>query len=270
MFQTSTPADDALDLDTLNADLSDTPFSGNLHFFPTIPSTNSLLMQHADDGAPHGTVYFADQQTAGRGRGAHSWQSPPGSGLYVSILLRPTIAPADVLWFSLAAGLAVREAVRQVTSLEADLRWPNDLLLGPKKFCGILTELHAEVTRVRHLVIGIGINVHQNAFPHELSQQATSLRIESGEHWARQELMLALLKAIHREAIELTTQLTAATQSILARIEGSSSWVRGKCVHVDEAGGYTGTTAGLDSRGFLLVETGSGRRTVLSGGVRAL
>ena len=123
----------------------------------------------------HGLVCFADEQTAGRGRGAHTWQSPPSSGLYVSVLLRPKIAPADVLWLSLAAGLAVREAVRQVTSLEADLRWPNDLLLGPKKFCGILTELNAEVTRVRHLVVGIGINVHQERFPEELHRQATSL-----------------------------------------------------------------------------------------------
>ena len=126
-------------------------------------------MQEADAGAPEGLVCFADEQTAGRGRGAHTWQSPPGSGLYVSVLLRPKIAPADVLWLSLAAGLAVREAIQQVTGLEADLRWPNDLLFGPKKFCGILTELNAEVTRVRHLVVGIGINVHQERFPEELS-----------------------------------------------------------------------------------------------------
>src|SRR5208282_125723 len=98
-------------------------------------------MQEADAGAPSGLICFADEQTAGRGRGAHTWQSPPGSGLYLSVLLRPKVAPADVLWLSLAAGLAVREAVLQVTALEADLRWPNDLLFGPRKFCGILTEL---------------------------------------------------------------------------------------------------------------------------------
>src|SRR5277367_2464353 len=141
--------DDPFDLRALNSALAGTPFAGNLRFFPTIHSTNTLAMQQADAGAPHGLVCFADEQTAGRGRGAHSWQSPPGSGLYVSVLLRPKIAPADVLWLSLAAGLAVREGVRQVTALEADLRWPNDLLFGPKKFCGILTELNAEVTRVR-------------------------------------------------------------------------------------------------------------------------
>jgi BirA family biotin operon repressor/biotin-[acetyl-CoA-carboxylase] ligase len=261
---------DPFDLPTLNTALASTPFAQNLHFYPTIHSTNTLLMQQADAGAPEGTVCFADEQTAGRGRGAHTWASPPGSGLYVSILLRPRIAPADALWLSLAAGLAVREAVQQVTSLEADLRWPNDLLLGPKKFCGILTELNAEVTRVRHLVIGIGINVHQEQFPDELGQQATSLFIETGKHWPREELLLALLQAIQEEATALATSLPQATQSILARLEQSSTWIKGKRVHVDEAEAYTGTTAGLDPRGFLLVQTPEGMRTVLSGGVRAL
>jgi len=261
---------DAFDILALKAALARTPFAQNLHFYPTIHSTNTLLMQQADAGAPEGTVYFADEQTAGRGRGAHSWESPPGSGLYVSILLRPRIAPADVLWLSLAAGLAVREAVKQVASLEADLRWPNDLLLGPKKFCGILTELNAEVTRVRHLVVGIGINVHQEQFPKELSHLATSLHIETGKHWPRQELLVALLKALYREANDLATNLPQATQSILARLEQSSSWIKGKRVHVDEGECYTGTTAGLDSRGFLFVQTAAGLRTVLSGGVRAL
>jgi BirA family biotin operon repressor/biotin-[acetyl-CoA-carboxylase] ligase len=266
----SPPHQDPFDIPALNAALTDTPFAGRLHFYPTIHSTNTLLMQQGEAGAPVGSVYFADEQTAGRGRGAHSWQSPPGSGLYVSVLLRPKIAPADVLWFSLAAGLAVREAVQQVTSLEADLRWPNDLLLGPKKFCGILTELNAEVTRVRHLVIGIGVNVHQESFPEELSLQATSLFIETGKHWPRQELLLALLRALHREAEALTTNLAKATNSILTRLEQSSSWIKGKRVHVDEGCGYAGTTAGLDSRGFLLIETESGLRTVLSGGVREI
>jgi BirA family biotin operon repressor/biotin-[acetyl-CoA-carboxylase] ligase len=271
MFQGSKPVpEDPFDIPTLHSELSETHFAGRLQFFPTIHSTNTLLMQQAESGVLEGTVYFADEQTAGRGRSAHSWQSPPGSGLYVSILLRPRIAPADVLWFSLAAGLAVREAVKQVTSLEADLRWPNDLLLGPKKFCGILTELNAEVTRVRHLVIGIGINVHQRSFPEELTRQATSLFIETGKHWPRQELLLALLQAIHREAEALAANLPEATQSILARLERASSWIRGKRVHVDESGGYTGTTAGLDARGFLLIETESSLRTVLSGGVREL
>jgi BirA family transcriptional regulator, biotin operon repressor / biotin---[acetyl-CoA-carboxylase] ligase len=262
--------DDPFDLGTLDQALAGTPFAGNLRFFPTIHSTNTLAMQQADAGASSGLVCFADEQTAGRGRGAHSWQSPPGSGLYVSVLLRPKIAPADVLWLSLAAGLAVREAIRRVTTLDADLRWPNDLLLGSRKFCGILTELNAEVTRVRHLVVGIGINVHQQDFPADLGSPATSLYLETGKHWPRQEILVALLHELHREtlALEAPGELAAATQGILHRLEQSSTWTRGKRVQIDEAGGYTGVTAGLDSRGFLLVETAQSLRTVLSGGVR--
>jgi BirA family biotin operon repressor/biotin-[acetyl-CoA-carboxylase] ligase len=262
---------DPFDLAALDQALAGSPFAGNLRFFPAIPSTNTLAMQQADAGAPHGLVCFADRQTAGRGRGAHAWQSPPGSGLYMSVLLRPKIAPADVLWLSLAAGLAVREAVYQITGIEADLRWPNDLLFGPKKFCGILTELNAEVTRVRHLVVGIGINVHQEVFPEQLSTQATSLRMETSKHWPRQDLLIAVLKTLHREtlALEGPGQLESAIQSILSRLEQASTWIRGKRVHVDEASGYSGVTAGLDSRGFLLVDTADGMQTVLSGGVRA-
>jgi BirA family transcriptional regulator, biotin operon repressor / biotin---[acetyl-CoA-carboxylase] ligase len=262
------PYDDPYDLAALNSALAGTPFAGNIRYFPSIPSTNVLAMHEAAEGAPEGMVYLADEQSSGRGRGAHSWHSAPGAGLYVSILLRPRVAPADILWLSLAAGLAVREAVRQITSLQADIRWPNDLLLGKKKFCGILTELNAEVTRVRHAVVGIGINVHQESFPGELGSIATSLRSETGRSWARQDLLLALLQSLWREAQALSAQPAEAAANILSRLEGASTWIRGKQVYVDEGEGYSGVTVGLDPRGFLQVRTPQGLRTVHSGGVR--
>jgi BirA family transcriptional regulator, biotin operon repressor / biotin---[acetyl-CoA-carboxylase] ligase len=262
--------EDPFDLTALDIALAGTCFHEKLHFFPTIHSTNTHAMTAGEAGAPDGSVYFADEQTAGRGRGAHNWSSPPGSGLYVSVLLRPAIAPADVLWFSLAAGLAVRDAVHQITSLEADLRWPNDLLFGSRKFCGILTELNAEVTRVRYLVIGIGINVHQPQFPAELRDIATSLYIETDRHWPRQEILVALLQSLHREASALSAprNLPNAAASIRAQLERASTWVRGKSVYLEELDGYEGVTEGLDARGFLQVRTANGLRTVLSGGVR--
>ncbi len=177
------------------------------------------------------------------------------------------MAPAAALWLSLAAGLAARTAVLAVTSLAADLRWPNDLLFGARKFAGILTEMHAEVTRVRHAVIGIGINVHQRAFAPELSDHATSLFLESGKDHSRQQLLLALLHALEGEVESLAAE--NAARGILTRLEQQSTWVRGKRVTVDEDGGYSGRTAGLDALGFLLVETAQGTRTVRSGGVRA-
>jgi BirA family biotin operon repressor/biotin-[acetyl-CoA-carboxylase] ligase len=261
---------DPIDISALDAQLSQTGFQGKLRYFASIASTNSLAMQEAESGAAHGTVYLADEQTAGRGRGDHDWHSEPGSGVYLSVLLRPAIAPADVLWLSLAAGLAVHAAIRQVTTLEPDLRWPNDLLFGARKFCGILTELNAEVTRVRHVVIGIGINVHQDAFRGELRGTATSLKIESGRDWPRQELIAALLQSLHRETKALTSSLTAseAAARIPGRVEKISTWIRGKRVVVEEAESFSGVTAGLDPRGFLLVQTSDGLRTVFSGGVR--
>jgi BirA family biotin operon repressor/biotin-[acetyl-CoA-carboxylase] ligase len=259
---------DGFDLVALDAELENTRFAGKLHFFPSIHSTNTHAMAEGEAGAPEGMVYFADEQTAGRGRGAHAWASPPGSGLYVSVLLRPRMAPADVLWLSLAAGLAVHDAVKYVTSLEADLRWPNDLLFGSRKFCGILTELNAEVTRVRHLVIGVGINVHQQRFPDELSSLATSLYIETGRDWPRQELLAALLQSLDREVTALASASREAQKYVLARLEKLSSWVRGKHVYVEDLDGFDGVTEGLDARGFLQIRTVDGLQTVFSGGVR--
>lgn len=265
--QRETP--DPFDLTALDAALRSTPFAGRLHFHSCLASTNALAMQEADRGAPAGSVYFADEQTAGRGRGAHLWRSEAGSGLYVSILLRPRIAPADILWLSLAAGLAVRDAVAQVTSLEADIRWPNDLLFGQRKFCGILTELNAEVTRVRHAVVGVGINVHQEGFPQDLALQATSLRLETGRGWPRQELLIALLQSLHREELAIANDTPGAAAAIRRRLEAASTWVLNKRVKVAEAEGYSGVTAGLDARGFLLVRCASGeQRAVHSGSVR--
>ncbi|MGC9292005.1 MAG: biotin--[acetyl-CoA-carboxylase] ligase [Acidobacteriaceae bacterium] len=258
------------DPDAVTHALAGTIFAGKLHYFPTIGSTNQRAMQEGAEGAPHGSVYVAEEQTAGRGRASHTWHSEAQAGLYVSILLRPQMAPADALWLSLAAGLAVQRAVKETTAFDADLRWPNDLLLGQRKFCGILTEMNAEATRVRYAVVGIGINVDHAQFPPELRDLATSLRIESGRTWPHQDLLIALLQAMHEEIAALLAPggTAPASQSIRERLAAHSTWINGKAVRVDEAGGYTGVTAGLDARGFLLVRTADGLRTVLSGGVR--
>jgi BirA family biotin operon repressor/biotin-[acetyl-CoA-carboxylase] ligase len=263
---------DALDSDALNAALQGTIFSGKLRIFPSIDSTNTLAMQEAAKGAPHGSVYIAEEQTAGKGRGDHAWHSEPYAGLYVSILLRPQMTGADGLWLSLATGLAVQQAIENVTGLVADIRWPNDLLLGRRKVGGILTEMNAEATRVRYAVIGIGINVNHRQFPLELRDLATSLRLETDRIPSRQDLLIAILERLMREIDPLMQPagFADACDGILARLQQKSSWIRGKQVFVEEAGGYTGVTAGLDRSGFLRVQTTEGVRTVLSGGVRDL
>lgn len=248
-----------------------TIFANRIHHYFRAGSTNAIAMEAAAAGEPEGSVFVAEEQTSGRGRGGHSWDSEASSGIYVSLLLRPQVAPADILALSLAAGLAAHSAIVEVTGLEPDLRWPNDLLLGDRKFCGILTELNAEVTRVRYAVIGIGINVNQAQFPPSLEPVATSLRIETGREYSRVALLAALLKSLDREYRALTVAGTGeAFDSVLRRFEQRSSYARGKLVHVDENGGYDGVTQGLDTRGFLRVQAEDGMHTVLSGGVRAL
>jgi BirA family biotin operon repressor/biotin-[acetyl-CoA-carboxylase] ligase len=253
--------------DVLRPLIRGTIFDAQLHHFYKIGSTNSAAMAAAADGAPEGSVFLAEEQTAGRGRGANIWQSPRSTGIYCSVILRPTLPPSDVLVLSLAAGLAVHAAIQQVDArVTPDLKWPNDVLIDGKKVCGILTEMNAEATRVRHIVVGVGINVNQPSFPKDLP--ATSLRLATGSEWSRVELAAALLKSIDREYRHLLDE-PDASHSILRRFAGNSSWVEGKQVRIEELDStFEGTSAGLDARGFLQVETASGKRSVLSGTVR--
>ena len=255
--------------DVLSPMLRGTLFEDKLRHYYRIASTNSAAMDAASAGTAEGTTWLAEEQTAGRGRGAHSWHSARSAGIYCSVILRPLLPPADVLILSLAAGLAVQAAVEEVGSVKADLRWPNDLLLGGKKFGGILTEMTAEATRVRHVVVGIGINVNHASFPSTLQSEATSLRITTGKEWSRVELTAALLKSLDREYSGLLSG-SAGRESILRRFSERSSYVRGMKVRVEEDGGFEGVTEGLDTRGFLQVRTPQGSRTVLSGTVRPI
>lgn len=248
--------------------LRGTIFAEHIHHYYRAGSTNTLALEAATAGAPEGSVFLAEQQTAGRGRGSNQWHSAESTGIYCSAILRPALPPSDVLPLSLAAGLAVQAAIREIDSrVLADLKWPNDLLINGKKFCGILTEMSGEATRVRHIVVGIGINVNQAQFPGDLVQTATSLRLSTGSEWSRVELCAALLKSLDREYRGMLSG-TAAQAEILRRFEERSSSVRGRRVRIEENGGFEGVTAGLDARGFLQVRTDAGLRVVLSGTVR--
>jgi BirA family transcriptional regulator, biotin operon repressor / biotin---[acetyl-CoA-carboxylase] ligase len=241
-----------------------------IHHYYKIASTNSEAMRCAAEGAPEGSVFLAEEQLAGRGRGAHSWHSARSAGIYCSVILRPAMPPSDALIFSLAVGLAIRAAVMEIApQLRVDLKWPNDMLLGGRKFCGILTEMNAEAARVRYLVVGVGINVNQAKFPAELREIATSLKIETGTEWSRVELCAALLKSLDREYRSFVED-AGAREAILRRFEESSSSVRGRKVSIEENGGLAGVTEGLDERGFLRVRTAEGLRTVVSGTVKLL
>jgi BirA family biotin operon repressor/biotin-[acetyl-CoA-carboxylase] ligase len=269
---------DSFDLSNVTTALAGTAFAPRLQHLASVRSTNVLALEAAHAGAPHGSVWIAGEQTAGRGRSDHKWHSPPGDGLYVSVLLRPNMALYDALWLSLATALAVQTGIAGATKLAPDIRWPNDILVGGMKCSGILVETSAVPPQadapamLRYAVIGVGINVNQQSFPAELQGLATSLLRESGRKWDREPILIGYLRALDKEIALLEADLlgTSTAQGLLERFAASSSWVRGKRVHVDEAGGYTGVTDGLDARGFLRVAGDDGAlHTVLSGGVRA-
>jgi BirA family biotin operon repressor/biotin-[acetyl-CoA-carboxylase] ligase len=259
------------DLAALHAELAGTIFAGNFHFSPVTDSTNSDALEAGRAGAPHGSVYFADEQLAGRGRGDHAWHSAAGEGLYVSVLLRPKMPASRVHLLPLAAGLAAAGAIRTVSGLKVDLRWPNDLLLdsnsGARKVGGILTESKIEDDRVAFAVVGVGINVHQRTFAPGLSTPATSLDLDAGRRISRQPLLVSLLKSLERETIALLNP--TESQAIPMRMTQASTWVRGRQVEVHGPQACSGVTAGLDEHGFLLVRTTDGLVTVKTGGIRA-
>jgi len=267
--------------ETLSPLVRNTIFFGHIQHWLQTDSTNLLasraaaMAEQQAEAASEGEVFLAEEQTAGRGRGSNKWHSERGSGIYCSVILRPQITPSDTLWLSLIAAVAVQDAVREVTGYATDIRWPNDLLIKDKKFCGILTELSTEASRVRHAIVGLGINVNQSDFPGELQGLATSLRIETGREWSRVELTAALLKSLDREYRGLLRAVNHPIrnpaqrfEAIVKRVEARSSYAYGKEVQVDEEGGYSGVTDGLDSQGFLRVRTKHGVRMVVSGSVR--
>ena len=259
----------AFDVARVDSALAGTVFHGKLHHFGTIDSTQALAIADAHNGLEGGQVYVADEQTAGRGRGGHMWHSEPGSGIYVTVLMRPSLRAEDALAISLAAGLAAQTAIEKVIGLQIALRWPNDLVtLGPGslKLGGILTETAMKPDgRLRYAAIGVGVNLNQSVMPAELQDVSASLRMIAGASVSREDLLVALLP--HLE-VELQTLLDARSQ-VLARFAERSSWVRGKRVRVAESGGYTGVTDGLTESGLLRVRCEDGSQHVVRhGGVR--
>jgi len=248
----------------VRAELGDHPLGRNIiHYFRT-DSTNAVAVKLAAEGAEHGTVVVAEEQTAGRGRLGRAWFSEKSSGIYTSIILRPPLSPAAAPVLTLMAGLAAQKAVNTVTGLAVDIRWPNDLLVNGKKVCGILTEMSAEVDRLHAVVLGIGINVNHSLMPTPLEEIATSLRMEAHRGISRVQVFVALLREIERYYQLL---LKSGSKAISERWEAASSFAHGKRVRVVTAAGETlATTTGLDPSGALKIQFDDGRQESLVAG----
>jgi BirA family biotin operon repressor/biotin-[acetyl-CoA-carboxylase] ligase len=234
-----------------------------LRYHTTIDTTMREAAALAAAGLPSGAAVIADEQTAGQGRHGHRWHSEHGLGLYLSAVLRPELKWESAPTLTIAIGLAVAEAITSVTGLACDLRWPNDVMIGGKKAAGILVQLTESAA-----IAGIGINVNHERFPADLTEEATSLRLESGHEQSRERILIALLPAVDRYAALLAER---GPDPILDLFSSRSTYATGKRVVVRQGElVLQGTTAGLNAAGFLVVRKDDGSdEIILAGGVRA-
>ncbi len=248
----------AFDLASVRARLPDR----RIDWFPSVNSTMTLASRAARDGCASGTVIGADGQVAGIGRQGHTWHSEAEAGLYVSIVLRFPLDANALPVVMLALGLATQQAIGETTGLAADLRWPNDVILNGKKCAGILALLEGSA-----IVAGIGINVNHTKFPADIEPLATSLGLEGRRDVSREDLLVALLKAVDASMKVLAED---GAQAILEMFTRASSYAQGRRVRVEQNGAIIeGTTCGLDPSGFLVVREDNGKETtILAGGVR--
>ena len=234
--------------------------------FESLPSTNTELARRASEGAEEGLSIVADEQTAGRGRLQRTWSSPKGAGLYFSILLRPTIAQDRWPLITFMASLAVGDALHDGAGVTTDIKWPNDLLSGERKICGILAEA-VETPAGRAVIVGIGINLTADAYPRELAEVATSVAEAAGRQPERETILAALQNALARWYSLLHEPDGLA--KIVAAWASRSSYVNGKLVTVangDEV--WQGITCGIEDDGALRLETETdGIRLVRAGDV---
>ena len=229
--------------------------------FESLPSTNTELARLASEGAPEGLAIMADEQTSGRGRLQRAWSSPKGAGLYLSILLRPTIPPNRWPLITLMAALAVGDALREACGLTTDIKWPNDLLAGERKICGILAEA-IETPAGRAVIVGIGINLTQNAFPAELADRATSVSEATGKTPEREAILNALLQSLSR-----WYPLLGQPGEVVAAWSGRSSYATGKLVQVNNGSEVMqGATCGVEPDGALRLRIASGEIKLVRAG----
>ena len=239
-------------------------FGGRLHWLETTRSTNDIALRLAQCGAVHGTVVIADAQTAGRGRVGRTWFSPPGAGLYMSIVLRPEADPQALL--TLASGVAVADGVRASTGLVCTLKWPNDLLVGKRKIAGILAEGTSEGSRLLHIVLGIGLNLRAAAYPADLRDRVTSIESELGRPADRARVIVEVLAALNQRFTDLRER---NFDVILSAWRERAAGFRGALVEWDPPGGTRrGRVQDIDDTGALVVHDGVRFERLVAGEVR--
>ena len=235
-------------------------------YFDTIDSTNTKAQELAEKGYPSGTLVVADKQESGKGRRGRRWVSPSGTGIFMTLMIKPDINPNNASMLTLVAALAVAKAITSVTGEEALIKWPNDIVVNGKKVCGILTEMNAQFDYINHIVVGIGINVHNESFPEEISQMASSLMIEAGGKRFHRAQIIAETMAYFEQYYD--TFLKTQDLSALVREYDELLVNRNKSVRVlDPKEPFDGKAMGITPKGELIVDTWESRKLVSSGEV---
>lgn len=235
-------------------------------YFDTIDSTNIKAQELAEKGYPSGTLVVADKQESGQGRRGRSWVSPSGTGIFMTLMIKPDINPNNASMLTLVAALAVAKAITSVTGEEALIKWPNDIVVNGKKVCGILTEMNAQFDYINHIVVGIGINVHNESFPEEISQMASSLMIEAGGKRFHRAQIIAETMSYFEQYYD--TFLKTQDLSALVREYDELLVNRNKSVRVlDPKEPFDGKAMGITPKGELIVDTWESRKLVSSGEV---
>lgn len=243
----------------------DTKWAGQeILYFKELDSTNRHARALAAQGAKEGTVVIANGQTEGRGRRGRGWISPIGDSILMSLILRPKVHPSHVAKLSLLTSVAVAQAIREVTGLDARIKWPNDIVCQGKKICGMLLEMTADEQCVHDVVAGIGINVHQKAFDEEIAQTASSLELLCGRFIRRSDVVCAFLRRF--EALyDLAAKDDAA---LMALYRDLSATLSQRVQVISMTGTFTGTAQQVEDDGTLLVLDDAGElRRVLAADV---
>ena len=236
------------------------------YHFDHIDSTNVKAKELANAGAVHGTLVTADTQNAGVGRRGRSWSSEKGTGIYMSMILRPEIGTEHVSMLTLIAAMAVEKALKaNDIGKEPYIKWPNDIVINKKKICGILTELILKGTEIDFVIIGIGINVSNQKFPEEIQDMASSILLETGKVIEKEALIQEIWKQFHTyyERFLQTLDLRLFKEEYEACLVNKNQVVK----VLDPAGEYEGTATGITNTGELIVDTGAEQKEVSSGEV---
>ncbi len=236
-----------------------------VYFRKETGSTNDDAQYLAEEGMDHGSLVVAEKQTGGKGRRGRVWESPSGQNIYMSLLLRPDFSPDKASMLTLVMALAVADTISQLHSeLKVGIKWPNDILVGERKVCGILTEMNAEPDYIHDVVIGVGINVNQMEFPAEIAETATSIRLAKGDHVDRAALILGIM-----EMFEYYYGIFAEHQDLSAMVHVYDGYLvnRGRQVRVlDPKGEYEGEAEGINDSGALIVNLPDGSAKAVSSG----